>query len=379
MKCRVLTALLLISVSYPGLAQTPSRVQTVVPDQPLTQNAPTVAQAAATLNETAHLLAGMPVTGALESLTHDPGWQQHAQAMDDAWKKKEQQQIWPIRQWMQANAPQYHRSTDTAFYMFSGPDFLYASIFFPLANNYVLAGLEPVGNVPDLTQIPPQVLAQDLISLRSSMNSILRFQYFITKEMRADLGRGNVSGTLPILYVFLARLGYTIVDVTHVTSPAEGVKITFAGGEQQQTLYYFKTDLSGGNSAFLRWCAARGPGLSLLKAASFLMHGDGFAGVRNFLLQNSRVIIQDDSGIPLRMFPKGWKVNCYGRYIPHQEEFQKYYQPDLAALVSQTETPLGFAFGYHWQKEDGLIMLASREALPALPAEQQPQEMRIRK
>ena len=354
MKWRILTALLFASASA------------------LAQNAPT-------LDETAHFLAGMPVTGPLEPLTHDPAWQEHAQAMNEAWTRKEQQQIWPIRQWMQANALQYHRSNDTVFYMFSGPDFLYASIFFPLSSNYVLAGLEPIGNVPDLTQIRPEVLHENLVSLRISMNSILRFQYFITKEMRTDLGRGNISGTLPILYVFLARLGYTIVDVTHMNSPAEGVKITFSGGEQTQTLYYFKTDLSGGNSAFLRWCAARGPGLSLLKAASFLMHSDGFSGVRNFLLQNSRVIIQDDSGIPLRAFPKGWKVNCYGRYVPHGDEFQKYYQPDLAALVGQNEMPLGFAFGYHWQKEDGLLMLATREALPALPAEQQPQKARVRK
>jgi hypothetical protein len=360
-------ALLLTSVSYASPVRT------------FAQNAPTVGQAAATLNETARFLAGMPVTGTLEPLTHDPGWQEHAQAMNDAWTKKEHQQIWPIRQWMQANAPQYHRSTDTTLYMFSGPDFLYASIFFPLSSNYILAGLEPIGNVPDLTQIPPELLHDDLVSLRASMNSILRFQYFITKEMRTDLGRGNVSGTLPILYVFLARLGYTVVDVTHVSSPAEGVKITFSGGEQPQTLYYFKTDLSTKNSAFLRWCAARGPGLSLLKAASFLMHGDGFSGVRSFLLQNSRVIIQDDSGIPLRMFPKGWKVNCYGPYVPHKDEFQKYYQPDLAALVGQNETPLGFAFGYHWQKEDGFLMLATREALPALPAEEQPQKVRVRK
>ena len=262
-------ALLLTSASYASLAQTASPARTFA------QNAPTVGQAAATLDETARYLAGMPVTGVLEPLTHTPGWQEHAQAMNEAWKRKEQQQIWPIRQWMLVNAPQYHRSNDTAFYMFSGPDFLYASIFFPLANNYVLAGLEPIGNVPDLTQAPPEVLQADLISLRNSMNSILKFQYFITKEMRMDLGRGNVSGTLPILYVFLARLGYTITDVTHVSTPAEGVKISFSGGEQPQTVYYFKTDLSGGNSAFLRWCAARGPGLSLLKAASFLMHGDG--------------------------------------------------------------------------------------------------------
>ena len=152
---RVLTALLLLSASA------------------LAQNAPT-------LDETAHFLAGMPVTGVLEPLTHDPAWQEHAQAMNEAWTRKERQQIWPIRQWMQANAPQYHRSTDTAFYMFSGPDFLYASIFFPLSSNYVLAGLEPVGNVPDLTRIPSEMLRADLVSLRNSMNSILRFQYFIT-------------------------------------------------------------------------------------------------------------------------------------------------------------------------------------------------------
>jgi hypothetical protein len=368
MRSRVLAALLFASASYASPART------------FAQNAATVGQPAATLAETARFLAGMPVTGALEPLTHDPAWQEHAQAMNDAWTKKEHQQIWPIRQWMQANAPQYHRSTDTTFYMFSGPDFLYASMFFPLSSNYILAGLEPIGNVPDLSQIPPQLLHADLVSLRESMNSILRFQYFITKEMRTDLGRGNISGTLPILYVFLARLGYTIVDVTHLGTPAEGVKITFSGGEQPQSLYYFKTDLSGGNSAFLRWCAARGPGLSLLKAASFLMHGDGFSGVRNFLVQNSRVIIQDDSGIPLRAFPKGWKVNCCGRYVPHKDEFQKYYQPDLAAIYAQNPAPpLGFAFGYHWQKDDGLLMLATPEALAALPAEEQPQKVRVRK
>ena len=340
--------------------------------------------AAATLNETARFLAGLPVTGPLEPLTHDAAWQQHATAMNEAWARKGRTQITPIRNWMLANAPEYHRSTDNVFYMFSGPDFLYASIFFPVANGYILAGLEPVGNVPDILQLPADLFANDLLALRNSMNSILRFQYFITKDMRSDLGRGNISGTLPILYVFLARLGYTINDVARVTSPAEGVRITFGGGEQPQTLWYFKTDLSGGNSAFLRWCAARGPGLSLLKAASFLMHGDGFSGVRNFLLQNSRVIIQDDSGIPLRDFPKGWTVNCYGRYVPHKEEFAKYYQPDLAAIYAQQPPPpsIGFAFGYHWQKNAGLLMLATpqpRAPLRALPVEEEPQKGPIRK
>jgi hypothetical protein len=327
------------------------------------------AQNGATVDETARFLAGLPVTGVLEPLTHDAGWQEHAAAMDEAWTKKEQLQIVPIREWMSINATEYQLSSNTMFYMFSGPDFLYANIFFPNANTYILAGLEPIGQVPDLTRIPPEILRAELAALRGSMSTILRFQYFITKDMRAEFGRGSIGGTLPILYVFLARLGYTVTDIARVNSPADGVKITFAQGDRPQTLYYFKTDLAGGNSNFLRWCAARGPGLSLLKAASFLMHGDGFSGVRNFLLEHSRVIVQDDSGLPLRAFPKGWKVNLYGRYEPHKEEFAKYYQPQLAALYEQEPRPssLGFAFGYHWQKEDGILMLATHDGSNAEP------------
>jgi hypothetical protein len=324
------------------------------------------AQEAPTVDDTARFLAGLPVNGPLQPLTETQAWQEHATAMDDAWTKKQKLQIAPITAWMQANAPEFYASSNTMYYMFSGPDFLYANIFFPNANTYILAGLEPIGSVPDQSRIPPDLLAPELTALRGSMSTILRFQYFITKDMRAELGGGSVSGTLPILYVFLARLGYTVIDATHVTTPADGVKITFAGsdGGARQTLYYFKTDLSGGGSNFLKWCAARGPGLSLLKAASYLMHGDGFSGVRNFLLEHSRVIVQDDSGIPLRAFPKNWRIDFYGRYVPHPE-FQKYWQPDLAAHYEQNPPPeLGFGFGYHWQKERGILMLATREGPP---------------
>ena len=362
------------------------------------------AQSPVTVDETARFLAGLPVNGALAPLMQTPGWQQHAREMDEAWAKKMTQQILPIRDWMWVNADQYFRSSGPVFYMFGGPDFLYANVFFPYADSYILAGLEPVGQVPDLTRMPPEQVAAELATMRGSMSTILRFQYFITKDMRMELGRGNVAGTLPILYVFLARLGYAVLEVTSVTSPAQGVKITFQDPARQrpQTLYYFKTDLSGGgNSAFLKWCAARGKGLSLLKAASYLMHTEGFNGVRNFLLQHSRVIIQDDSGIPLRAFPKSWLVNCYGRYVPHGEMFGKYWQPDLAAVYeSNPPGELGFAFGYHWQPDRGVLMLARPDngggvsappappatspmppvmkALPAAPAEPAPQTPRGR-
>jgi hypothetical protein len=325
---------------------------------------PVFGQQHATLDETARFLAGIPVSGALQPLTHDPAWVDHARNLDSAWVKKDFYQVRPIRAWMLANAPQLYTSTDTVFYMFGGPDFLYANLFYPEAKTYILAGLEPVGTVPDLNRMDPAALRTDLNALRESMHTVLQTHYFITKDMRTELTRQNLGGTLPILYVFLARLNCTVTGTTYVKSPAEGVKITFTTlrGGPPQTLYYFKTDLSGGPSPFLKWCAGQGTGNGLLKAASYLMHTEGFTGVRNFLLNNCRAIVQDDSGIPLRAFPKTWKVDFYGHYVPH-EEFLKYQQPDLAAIYHREPPPpdLGFAFGYHWQRDRGLLMLATRK------------------
>lgn len=282
--------------------------------------------------------------------------------MDKAWKTKDYFQLSPIASWMSSHADEYYRSTGTMYYMFSGPDFLYAYTFFPNASTYILAGLEPVGQVPDLTRMDPNALPGNLATLRNSMSTLLITHYFVTEEMKSELTRTNFGGTVPILYVFLARLGCTVLDTTYVHSPADGVRITFSHGGRSQTLYYFRTDLAGGGSGFLKWCAARGPGLSLIKAASYLMHGEGFSGVRNFLLEHSSVIVQDDSGIPVRAFHKPWSLEFYGRFIPHGEKFGKYDQQALAEVYLRNPPPpdLGFAFGYWWQQERGILMLARR-------------------
>ena len=314
----------------------------------------------ASLDDTARLLAGLPPNGSLAALTQDDRWKGHAAAMDKAWQTKEYFQLGPIASWMGAHAPECYHYGGTMYYMFSGPDFLYAYTFFPNANTYILAGLEPVGQVPDVSRMNPDMLSANLGALRNSMTTLLVTHYFVTEEMKAALGRSALSGTVPILYVFLARLGCTVLDTTFVHTPADGVKITFSHNGRTQTLYYFRTDLSGGGSSFLHWCGARGPGVSLVKAASYLMHGEGFSGVRDFLLSHSSCIVQDDSGIPLRAFGKNWSLEFYGRFIPHGEKFGKYDQTALAEVYHRNppSPELGFAFGYWWQAERGLLILA---------------------
>ena len=154
------------------------------------------------------------------------------------------------------------------------------------------------------------------------MGSILSFSFFITRQMRVDLRAGELSGTLPILYVFLARSGKTIREVSPVAlddkgaayfanenpgrNATRGVRIVFAGSDgEARTLYYFSTDLSNGGvrvSGFLKFCETLAPGNSLIKSASYLLHSGNFTTVRDFLLRNSATIIQDDSGIPLAYY-----------------------------------------------------------------------------
>ena len=104
--------------------------------------------------------------------------------------------------------------------------------------------------------------------------------------MRNQLHGGDLSGTLPILYVYIARSGKTIREVTpinldrdgniHPRPGAEargmvpGVKIVMATGNgPAQTLYYFRTDVSNSGvkaSGFLKFAATLGNGTGCSRA-----------------------------------------------------------------------------------------------------------------
>src|SRR5262249_38547498 len=149
-------------------------------------------------------------------------------------------------------------------------------------------------------------VAAALGNIEHSLGSILNFSFFITKHMKVDLHGGQVSGALPLLFVFMERSGKSIRAVTPIAldedgklnigsegarpNAARGVRITFVGNDGfEKTLYYFSTDLSNGGvkvSGFLKFCETLAPANSLLKSASYLLHSGNFTSARNFLLSN---------------------------------------------------------------------------------------------
>lgn len=338
-------------------------------------------------NDTARFLAGMePLSDpALKDLARNESWQHHAKFFNTAWAELDKNQLSKVRAWAKTNTPNTFTSKSNLFYMFSGPDYLYASTFFPQATTYVLCGIEPIGPMPDVSKLSPNVLGGELRALQSSLNSVLSLSFFRTKDMKEDFKNHALSGTLPVIYIFLARSGMTISDVSfvsldesgalapqpdmaHAKSTAPGVRISFAaeGSNAPQTLYYFSTDISNDGlkkSGFLPFCKTMGMGNSFVKSASYLMHEKYFSSIRDFLLSNADTLIQDDSGIPCSFFtPEMWNMSFHGSYPGPIDLFKNYRQPLLADYYkTRNPKPLDFGIGYRHHAKESTLMVLSRK------------------
>src|SRR2546423_1727520 len=296
--------------------------------------APRAVPVAAGPNDIAHFLAGMPVqeTSPLAPLTHNPAWQQHAAFFEEQFAKLNLRQLQKLHAWQETYLPESVQPIPVAFYMFSGPDFLYVDQFLPKASVYVLCGKEALGPPPDPLRIGN--LSGALGNLENAMKSALNTTYFITKDMKVDLHEQNLNGVLPILYAYLARADKSITNVAFGSlgssgvfdeaapgkrgGSIQGVRIRYTDNQSgnAQTLFYFTTDISDGGikatQGFLKFCQRLGTGASFLKSSSYLLFENGFAMIRNFILDHSKIIVQDDSGIPLAYFdPNKWNLRFF--------------------------------------------------------------------
>jgi hypothetical protein len=335
-------------------------------------------------NDTARYLAGLAPDpqSPLAALAKSPEWTEHGRFFDAIFKREDAEALSKVRAFAKDHLTP---PSDTMLYFFSGPDFLYATSFFPSAKTYVLAGLEPAGPIPQLTELTRGAVDGTLHNLEGSLGTILNLSFFITKNMQSQLRTGPVYGTIPVLYVFLARTGKTVHDTSLVSldnqgnviapddpdfkhksavSAAKGVKITFTDGSGPlQTLYYFSTDLSDSgvrSSGFLEFCDKLGVADSFIKSASYLLHGGNFSRVRTFLLYHSATLLEDDSGIPLGYFdPKKWKLQPFGHYSAPLGIFPGTYQPRMAELF-RNAPPLDFGIGYARRRDASSLLLAQR-------------------
>jgi hypothetical protein len=283
-----------------------------------------------------------------------------------------------MRIWGDSELAGLRGETGTVFYPFSGPDALYPDTLFPNSRVLLMAGLEPVGTTPDLAKLQQDgTLGAYVAQVKTSLFTILAASFFKTKDMKNDFNNQLVDGIMPAMIVFLAREGYPINSIKYIVlghdgalhehgeAPgAPGVQITYGDG---RTLLYFQADLGNDglkdNPGFVRLMHRLEPGITYLKAASYLLYENYFSTIREAILDDSVGVVEDDSGIPLRDFkPAQWEVVPYGDYTGPIDLFKDKDQPDLTDFYVKTpHQQLSFGSGYKFHASVSSLLVAKKK------------------
>jgi hypothetical protein len=373
--------LLLLALTAFSCKQKPAKVADVIPPKIISVPYDTIT------DDLAAFFSGMAhgKTGCLARLDTSTIWNQFSFKMDSGFNDLDTARFNKMRIWADSELVDSFGNT-ILFYPFGGPDLLNANIFYPNADQYILIGLEPVGALPELCNVPVKQVNDYLEDVRYSLKDVFKRSYFITGNMIDALKKSSVNGSVPVISLFIKRNGYHIVSINHVGIDStgicqladslkdkkkiiRGIKIDFAAdtGRRVQTVFYFQTDISDEglkkNPGFQKYLSLLPESYTYLKAASYLMHGNDFSKIRNVVFEKSKSILQDDSGIAYRYFDKAkWDIHLYGKYSRPGKDFSWINETDLAkAYTEPSVRPVPFTLGYNWRTRQINLLYAVRK------------------
>lgn len=343
------------------------------------------------LNALANIISGIDDDNTMfDFVKKSEDFKDFSKSFSKRWKSYDTTRIARLKNFRENEISKIVSNQSTLFYPFSGPDILHAQTFFPKADKYVMIGLEPVGSLPVFKKEETDSLESYFQKINTSLNAILKFSFFRTQSMKEDLKNEEINGTLHLLCLFLKRTGNQLASIKPVTvdslgqiefvstfeklqklkTNTRGVEIKFNDINQMpKVLYYFSLNASDAglkhNQNFSNYLKQMGEINTYLKGASYLMHKDYFSIIRQVILEQSKAIIQDDSGIAFHYFTESkvkWKYYFYGDYTKPIPMFAQHYQRDLDSLSHlQGSKPLGFGIGYNFRDKNSNFMIAVKQ------------------
>ncbi|MFO0661793.1 MAG: hypothetical protein U0165_18460 [Polyangiaceae bacterium] len=262
---------------------------------------------------------------------------------------------------------------ETVFYPFSGPDLLTAYKFFPAANRYVLVAVQDGGAPPDLSKIQTHEAEETLEMYERILGGFTRRGFFLTAAMGKGYGgSATPRGITGVLMMFAELAGLQVLDVLPVRVKADGSDLEVHPGDRKDPATWASVRLElrrrsdgakvlvdyaninlanialSANEPATRWMASMAKGRVLVKAASHLMQQPDFFTIRDLLLENAKVIVQDETGIAYKQLAGKFDVDLYGDFKAVNVLFDNGPQRALReAYEKRTDVkPLTFNIGY---------------------------------
>jgi hypothetical protein len=344
------------------------------------------------LNALAEIMAGQNTGKSfLSFVSQSNSFKSFQKTFDKRWHTFDSTRLTNLKKFSSDEINSVIKTENTLFYPFSGPDILHAQTFFPTAHQYIMIGLEPVGSLPVFKEDEVDSLNLYFNKINTSLNAILKFSFFRTESMSKDLKNTEVDGTIHLICLFLKRTGNQLCSVKPVTVDTNGVlsyvddfdklkkmnvytkgveiHFTDVNHEPKKVIYYSvnAVDVSlNKNKGFKKYLENLGNVTTYLKGASYLMHKSYFSTIRNFILNNSSQVVQDDSGIAFHYFDESshqWDYKFYGQYTKPIPMFSAFYQKDLDSTYKVIGSkPIGFGIGYNFKDKNSNFMIAIKKA-----------------
>lgn len=302
----------------------------------------------------------------------------------DAWSKYEKRIGTPLAAWAEHEIG--YRGNGTVFYPFSGPDFLTVARMFPGAERYVLVAIQNARPPVQPDRMPPDLRQKFDTKLGMAWERFGALGFFRTEDLDDDQRDTTTRlGVTTILMAFAARMGYEVQAVEPLEfSPEKGewmpvregkwrsVRLLLRKDGRQTILDYIRLDLSNGGLQATHekeeWIHQMAHQPTLLKAASHLLQERHFSILRDALVQQAPIIVQDETGLDYADLRKVGGVTLYGNFRQTHRLFKNTTQKELAAAYRHTRDtpPVPFAFSY--LKEAGLRSLQiARRGGPGRP------------
>ena len=303
-----------------------------------------------------------------DSLESSEFWKLHAAKTDLRWRLLMQNVGTPIGTWVREKNYLPKTAPKTLLYPFAGGDFFYANLFYPNRDTLIMIGLEPVGSVFDVNAIDCTKLEDYLTTLDRCMFYPHKLGFFRTLSMDDDFAHELMNGTLHTFMFYLARNGFDLHYIEYFNLDAQGKAVAVAPGaeakglkigysnkadKQVRQLVYISQDISNTanqkSPGTINYLKQRGKVVSFFKAASYLMYKDYFSDITNVVLDQSKIILQDDSGMPLStMKTGGFDAEVLGEYTKTIGLFSNYFQKDMRAeYEAKKPAKLPFTIGYN--------------------------------
>ena len=317
-----------------------------------------------------------------DSLEQREYWKMHAAKTDLRWRLLMQTVGTPIATWVNDKKYIPSNAPKTLLYPFAGGDFFYANLFYPNRDTVIMIGLEPVGSRFEDSAVAPKQMEDYLTVLDRCMFYPHKLGFFRTLSMDDDFSHELMNGTLHTFLFYLARNGFGIHYVEYFSldqngnqvavepgAEPKGIKIGYSarGDKSVKQLVYISQDISNtGNKkapGVINYLKQRGSVVTFLKAASYLMYKDYFSDIAGVVTAQSKIILQDDSGMPMQaMRGAGFNTELLGEYSKTIHLFENYFQKDMRdEYLAKKPAKLPFTIGYNAEFGECNLQLGTKK------------------